>query len=540
MNEPSTVSRTAAGPSAAISEPLSRPKPGSALFSRLGQGVPAFIILVLLAALAYGGHRTGWTLPKLAWWKSGGSEAKEEWCDEHGVPEAQCVECSPELLPQKKEFGWCKKHGVPECPLCHPEVAQTHDQPQVMPADRERAERALALKKRPENSQDCKSHLRRIQFVSEEAAVKAGVKDEPVREEAVVEFVAANGEITYDQGRLARLSARVPGSVWRVEKNVGDPVRAGELLALIDAPEVGRTKAEFLQALAQLDGKSKTLERMRPAFTQGAVPERQFREAEAAFQEANFRLLGARQALVNLGLPIQTDAMKDLPLEELARRVQFLGLPEEIAKTLDPKTTTASLLPVKAPFDGIVTAREAVAGEMVDPAKVLFVAADVRQMWLTLDVRLEDVNLATLGRSVRFRPDGSEDEVAGAITWISTAVDEKTRTVKVRADLANPEGKLRANTFGSGRIILREESKAILVPSEAVHWDGCCHIVFVRDKDYRKPDAYKIFHVRKVRLGTKDEKHTEILVGVLPGENVASQGSGVLRSELLKGNLGEG
>ncbi len=145
-----------------------------------------------------------------------------------------------------------------------------------------------------------------------------------------------------------------------------------------------------------------------------------------------------------------------------------------------------------------------------------------------------------MGQTVRFRTNGDSEEVQGAVAWISTSVDEKTRLVKVRADLANPEGRLRACTFGQGQVILREEKDAIVVPNEAVHWEGCCHVVFVRDKNFLEKDAPKVFHVRKVRIGVKDADNTEVIAGVLPGELVATKGSGTLRAELLKNNLGEG
>jgi cobalt-zinc-cadmium efflux system membrane fusion protein len=112
--------------------------------------------------------------------------------------------------------------------------------------------------------------------------------------------------------------------------------------------------------------------------------------------------------------------------------------------------------------------------------------------------------------------------------------------VEVRANLPDPEGRQRANTFGTGKIILRDETEVVVVPSEAVHWEGCCHVVFVRDRNYLKPDAPKVFHTRTVRIGAVDTKQTEIIAGVLPGELVAVKNSGVLRAELLRGNLGEG
>jgi membrane fusion protein, heavy metal efflux system len=88
--------------------------------------------------------------------------------------------------------------------------------------------------------------------------------------------------------------------------------------------------------------------------------------------------------------------------------------------------------------------------------------------------------------------------------------------------------------------VLRDEPKAIVVPNEAVHSDGDCQIVFVRDKDYFREGAPKFFHVREVRLGVRDGDTTEIIAGVLPGEVIACKNSVVLEAQLLKSNLGEG
>src|SRR5262249_29204790 len=148
----------------------------------------------------------------------------------------------------------------------------------------------------------------------------------------------------------------------------------------------------------------------------------------------------------------------------------------------------------------------------------------------------EDAHKLDLGQLVRFRSDASGPEATGKLNWLSTAVDAKTRMLKVRADLDNRERRLRANTFGQGWIILREEKRAVVVPSDAVHWEGDCHVVFVRDKNYFAENAPKVFHVRKVRVGAKDANNTEIIAGVLPGEVVAAKGSGTLRGALLKNN----
>jgi cobalt-zinc-cadmium efflux system membrane fusion protein len=103
----------------------------------------------------------------------------------------------------------------------------------------------------------------------------------------------------------------------------------------------------------------------------------------------------------------------------------------------------------------------------------------------------------------------------------------------VRADVENADGRLRAHTFGTGRIVVRDSPNAVAVPTSAVHWEGCCHVVFVRLTD-------EVFQTRKVRIGAHDAHFTEVLAGVAAGEVVAAEGSHVLKSELLKSKLGAG
>jgi cobalt-zinc-cadmium efflux system membrane fusion protein len=526
--------------------PAPVPGPTQAGLRRLAGAIPNLLILAALGTLAWWGHHTGWKLPRFSELTGTASKEKDDWCAEHGVPESVCVECNPERWPRPRPPEWCRIHGVHECLWEHPEIAQLSIPPTASPVALERSRLSLAFADRPVNSRKCKLFLRRIQFASEEAVTRAGIDVTPVWEAPISEFVSANGEVIYDQTRVARLSSRLRGSVWRVDGVVGQTVKKGDVLALVDVAEVGKAKAEFLQAVASVNVRTTNLDRLRSSAS--VVPEVQIRQGEAALQEAQIRLAGAEQALGNLGLPIRGEEVRGLSIEALRQRLDFLGLPRAIAASLDARTATANLLPVRAPLDGVVVAREAVSGEVVDDARTLFVVADTTRMWLTLQVRAEDTGHLALGQTVRFRPDagpqpapsGDSSAVSGRVAWISPAVDRKTRTVQVRAELDNSKGQLRDATFGSGRIILREEPQAVVVPSEAVQWEGDCFVVFVRDRDYLTKGAPKVFHTRTVRPGAKDGGNTEIIAGVLPGEVVVSKGSALLRSELLKNSLGEG
>jgi membrane fusion protein, heavy metal efflux system len=508
---------------------------------------PTLLVLALLGGVAYWGHANDWSLPKFSHLLGHGESVDADWCQEHGVPESQCVECNEALLPKGKSL-WCSRHGIHDCPFERPEIAQLAEIRTITQADLDRAQRALDLKDRPENNQKCKLHLRRIQFASQDVMDKMGIDIKPVQEGPIVETITASGEINFEQQRVAPIFTPVAGRVWHVTEQgmLGSQVKRGDVLALVDSLDVGKAKAEFLQAFAQLELRKKTLANLNTSAAQGVIPQARLLEADTAMREAEIRLLAAQQALLNLGLPIRAEELLGITPEELNRRLQFLGVPEALAKKLDYRTTSANLIPVLASRDGVVTASKVVPGEMVDHAKTLFVVTDTSQMWLILNVRQEDVkylrtaNTATPGQQVRFLPDGADKEVTGELAWISKEVDDKTRTVQVRVHLSNPDGKLLANTFGLGRIVLRQEKKAVVIPNEALHWEKDCHIVFVRDKDFLKEGAPKVFHVRTVRPGVRNGDNTEIIAGLLPGEVIATKNSAVLRAELLKNNLGEG
>lgn len=532
MPEPVTAD-IAAPPSAATSQPV-RPS----AWARLTRVVPTAIVMAALVGIGLWGHHYGWKIPSFSRLSGGAVEGRSDWCEEHSVPESICIACNAKLMPKGKLHGWCEKHGVAECVLDHPEIAQLAN-PRVSQDDLDRAARALALKPRTTNDRACKLHLRRIQFADEEAIKKAGIDIRLADRAPIVEAIAANGEIRFDPTRVSRLAARAPGTVWRVEKKVGDRVREGDVLALIDSADVNRAKADLLEAVAELDLSKTTYNRL--AQVAGpAIAKRRLQEAEADWIKAEAAVRRAIQILGNLNLHITADDIREKSPPELSDYVQLLGLPGNLVAELEAGRVSGGLIPVMAPRDGDVVDVDAVANEVVDTTRPLFTIVDTTSMWLMLNVPAEDAKYIRLGQKVVFRPDGYMEDYTGSVTWTSTEMNHETRMVEVRAELPNDDRRLLNETFGAGRIVLREEAEAIVIPTEAVHWEGCCFVTFVRDKDFLKKGAYKVFHTRMVRPGVANGDLTEMIAGVLPGEVVVTKGSGVLRAELLKGNLGAG
>jgi cobalt-zinc-cadmium efflux system membrane fusion protein len=257
------------------------------------------------------------------------------------------------------------------------------------------------------------------------------------------------------------------------------------------------------------------------------------REAEADLAETETRLLAATQTLANLDLSVNPADYRDLPLDEVIGRMRLVGVLG--TPNLDPKSATANLTPVRAPLAGVILSADAVVGEAAEPGRPMFVVADPRRVWVTLHVRAGDAGRVAVGLVVRFRTDGSAEEFGGTVEWVGRGADEGTRTVPVRAVLPNDTGRLRAGTLGQGRVILRQEARAILVPHDAVQVFRGTPVVFVRHPDYLKPNGPKAFHARPVRVGAKDAENTEILAGLKADEVVATKGSGLLLTELTRG-----
>ena len=540
---------TAQGPT--VQTPASNPHPNEArgnnpkgivgsIFSMVVGAVPTLIVTGILVSIGIYGQATHWKLPSFAELTGSAAPMAADWCDEHNVPESSCVACNPDQYPSEPDYGWCAEHGVQNCTLHHPDIAQLKQIPPVTTGDLERAAMALAIRERPRNNAACQVYKSLVQFASTDAVEQAGIDIEIVERGRVIEAVDGNGEIRYDATLVADLSSRVPGTAWRVLKRIGDSVQQGEVIAIVDAMEVGRLKSELVKAIVAEDLAQQNVDRL-ANLSNGIVPGKDILETNAELSRAEAEVLSAEQALANLGFQVDLQSLKSISKPEMVDRLRFLGIPEFLAAEFSSQTATSNLLPIRSPMNGLVVQRTVVPGEFVDTTRSLFQLADPSRMWLMLNVPLEEAELLSLGQSVQFQPNGSTRQVTGKLDWVSTAADRETRMVSVRAELPNLDRRLRDETFGAGRIVLRDEPEAITVPQEAVHWEGCCQIVFVRDRSYfESPTSPKLFHVRTVRTGAVDDGRVEIIAGLFPGEIVVAKGSDVLRAQLLKNSLGAG
>lgn len=326
----------------------------------------------------------------------------------------------------------------------------------------------------------------------------------------VAESIVGNAEITYDEHDFAEVLPRVAGIMREVHAEHGQHVKPGDVLAIIDSAEVGTAKAQYLSALPLVKLAEVTLERTRELTRSNALPLKDELEASTALSRARADLLNAVQRLKNLGF---TDA--DLTTIERDRDV-------------------SSLLRVLAPIDGTVVERHAVPGEAIDAKHPLATITNLKVMWAWIDVHEGDISRVKPGMKVELTVSGSglDGQVFhGEVHWIHTAVNRTTRTIRVIAEIENPELALRANQFGRGTIILGPPREAVLVPRAAVQSIGSTSLVF------RAGEAEATYYPQRVEIRRGAEPApgmVEIGWGVQADQRVVTAGSYLLASELLE------
>jgi cobalt-zinc-cadmium efflux system membrane fusion protein len=348
-----------------------------------------------------------------------------------------------------------------------------------------------------------------ITLTPEQARV-AGIAFAVVEERAEASPIEATATIEPAAERQARVGSRIAGRVVALRARVGDRVSPGQVLAVVDSPELGRARADFLAALAEANLARETAERKKALFQERISAEREWREADA---EA-IRARAERDAAEN--------------------RLHALGVGDEDLPRLDGQGHLNSTMVIASPIGGLVVEAGATLGQIIEPKDTLFVVMDLRSVWLQVDVYEQDLAQVRPGEraTVRLRAAPGETYV-GVVDNVGAVVDPKSRTVKVRVVLENPRNVLRPGMFATATIegTAGEKRRALYVPSAAVQRLGKENVVFVA----RSETAFEPRHVELTRSG---KEWTEIARGLDAGERIVTRGSFALKSELRKDELG--
>lgn len=190
-------------------------------------------------------------------------------------------------------------------------------------------------------------------------------------------------------------------------------------------------------------------------------------------------------------------------------------------------------LEIKAPIDGVIIERKGTTGELVDKAKEIYTISDPTQLWAIAEVKERDIAAVKVGQDATFAALAYPDEkFHGKVILIGNQVESGSRTIEVRIGVDNADGRLKPGMFADVEIVTTILDNVLLIPDSALQTDGDDQIVFVA------LDGNK-FEKRVVKLGLEQSGRVQILDGVKAGENIVTEGSFILKSEMLKGQLGE-
>ncbi len=348
-----------------------------------------------------------------------------------------------------------------------------------------------------------------IQLASIQTAARSGLSIVTVDESPSVETLDVPGEVEFDATQSMTVTCPVSGVLTRWVVNPGEQVQRGQILAYIESIDAAEKKADYMHASALHNLARKTFDRKHELARNGLASAREIDEAEAEFLET--------QADINRSASV----------------LKMLGYTDEGLAALVNDTDNSSLVPLRARQSGRLVEQSVTLGAILEAGHPIGMISETAQMWVEAQVPEANLDRVKIGQSATVSYDGNGwISGAGHVIWIADGVDEQTRMGKVRVAVESNGTNLRAHQFVRLQIATSEIANSVLVPVEAVQWEGCCNVVFIQET----PDRFK---PRKIRV-----EHTEgnyyAVSGVNSGEKIVSKGSYMLKTELMKSSIGAG
>lgn len=327
--------------------------------------------------------------------------------------------------------------------------------------------------------------------LTQEAIAAANIAVETVNSGGLSSEIVTQAQVVAKPDGQAALTARAAGSILRIYKRLGDPVRAGEPLALIESREAGQMAADRTTALARARVAQANLAREKSLMDQGVSARVDYEQAQAEAAAAQAEVSRAQSAAT-------------------AARI----------------TSDGHGVIVASPIAGRVTASSASLGAYVQPETELFRVSDPSRVQVEAAIAASDMTRVAAGdRAVIDMPDGRALE--GRVRSVTPALDAETRAATAVLDVPGgdwqPGLSVKARLFpqGSG------PSSAIVVPEDAVQTLNGGDVVFVRTGDG--------FKAVPVTVGQRSAGRAEIIAGLTAGQSIATRNAFYLKAELGKG-----
>lgn len=262
-------------------------------------------------------------------------------------------------------------------------------------------------------------------------------------------------------------------------------------------------------------------------------------------------------ALVTLKTETATRGSLDVILKAVGRIGENLNKTAKVTSTLEGRLTKLNFdlndrvkagdvvglvqtpellgrqLELKAPIDGLITDRRSTVGELIGRDTEVYTISDPTDLWLLAEIKERDIGAIQVGQEVAFTVLAYPSQTfRGKIVLIGNRVEAASRTLEVRVEVGNPDGRLKSGMFADIEIATQALHNVLVVSDQALETMDDSQVVFVATGEAR-------FERRVVKIGLEQRGRVQILDGIKEGERVVTEGSFILKSELLKGELGE-
>ncbi len=306
---------------------------------------------------------------------------------------------------------------------------------------------------------------------------------------------ALNARITYDDNHTARVFSPIAGRVLRISTEMGQRVKAGDPLVVLDSPDFAQALADSAKADSDLVRKQKAYERARQLLEVQGIARKDAEAAEADMQQAEAEAHRAKARLKNLN-----------------------------SQALTPKGEFV----LRAPVEGIVSERLVSAGSEVRPdaTSPLFVITDPKRLWLQIDLPERQLGKVRVGQPVFIEVDAYPGETfPGKISVIGETLDPVTRRITVRCEITDTQQKLRPEMFARATPVADAKSRLPRIPNTALVTQGLYTYLFVE----KVPG---VLQRRRVTLALQGSDYSYVKEGLQAGERVVTSGALLLNSEL--------
>lgn len=352
--------------------------------------------------------------------------------------------------------------------------------------------------------------------ISAEAQQHFGMRVEAAQIHDLNEYLQVPGTVQPINSQVNTVRPLARGRLHDVLVRVGDRVRKGQPLATYDNIEAGELGAQLASAKAELErlrvqerNLARQTDRARSLADIGAVPKKEFEQANAD-QQAAEQSIKSQESLIT----------------GILARLERFGISQPASQ--GPPLTT-----ITSPFTGVVTKQEASPGEVIESASELFTIADLSTVWVQAEVYEKDLGRIRIGQAAFISVDTYPDQqFTGKVTYLSDFLDPQTRTAKVRCEVPNRDIRLKLDMYANVNLPTTFSRKALAVPAGAIQEVGDKTVVFIRKGPTR-------FEPRGVTVGNRVRELVEITHGLAEGEPVVTASAFHLKSILVGKDLGE-